>query len=179
MIDHPSGNDLGIAHNARALAGIGQPALRIAKFLCEYSEWRLTNLSLQKILYLLEMAYLGKKGRSLIQEDFEAWAFGPVVPNVYERAKIFGSGPVENIFHAVRNLEPDTDEAEFLRSHLPELLDLTAGQLVTLTHWQGGAWSKTYRPGIHGLRIPKSLILEEYARRFGEEREQISHSTAG
>ena len=74
--------------------------LSAAKHMGQFSAWTLTHLELQKLLYLSHMIYLGSHGKPLISGSFEAWAYGPVHPDLYHKAKIFGSDPVENIiFH--------------------------------------------------------------------------------
>ena len=37
----------------------------------------------QKILYFAHMACLGEYGEPLIDEQFHAWLYGPVIPNLY------------------------------------------------------------------------------------------------
>src|SRR5690606_7691743 len=72
-----------------------------ARYLCEKSGWTLSNLQLQKLVYLAHMVHLGSVDREkgLIRERFEAWDYGPVSPALYSEARAFGSGSVKNIFH--------------------------------------------------------------------------------
>jgi uncharacterized phage-associated protein len=142
-----------------------RPAVLAAKRLCERSGWGLSNLELQKLLYLAHMAYLGRTvGRPLILESFEAWDLGPVVPALYHRAKAFGSGPVQNVFHHVTtDLQPD--ETSVIDGVYQGTRGLTPGQLVAITHWDGGAWAKHYSPRARGNIIPNKDILDEYRAR--------------
>mgnify|MGYP006283548483 CR=1 FL=1 len=72
--------------------------LSAAKRLAARSGWTLSNLELQKILYLAHMVHLGRTdGAPLVHGLFEAWDYGPVHPDLYHRVKIFGSSPVKNI----------------------------------------------------------------------------------
>ena len=75
-----------------------------AKRLCERSGWSLTNLKLQKLLYISHMFHLGKTGEPLVNGHFEAWDYGPVSPFLYHKVKVFGSSPVENIFHSTPDI---------------------------------------------------------------------------
>ena len=72
---------------------MGVTAMQAAKRACEASGWKLSNLQLQKILYLSQMVYAGKyNGARLIDDhDFDAWDYGPVLPAVYRRVSSFGS----------------------------------------------------------------------------------------
>lgn len=135
-----------------------------AKHLCKVSGWRLSNLQLQKMLYMADMIYTGTNQERLIDEDFEAWDYGPVIPSLYHRCKSFGSKPVPDIFWGVRNID-DTDEAEIIEDAWHNLRGRTPGQLVENTHWEHGAWAKHYAPGARGITIPTGDMIEEYQRR--------------
>lgn len=68
-------------------------ALTIANYIIIYYEkrdWGVSNLKLQKILYFLQAEFLIEKGYELFDEEIEAWGFGPVVPCVYRKYKMFG-----------------------------------------------------------------------------------------
>ncbi|RWO77206.1 type II toxin-antitoxin system antitoxin SocA domain-containing protein [Mesorhizobium sp.] len=62
--------------------------LSAAKHLAKQSGWSLSNLELQKILYLAHMFYLGRTGEPLVSGHFEAWDYGPVHPDLYHRVKV-------------------------------------------------------------------------------------------
>ena len=58
----------------------------VAKYIitkCTRDEHPISNLQLQKILYILQKEYLQRDQKCLFFDDFEAWAFGPNIPNVY------------------------------------------------------------------------------------------------
>ena len=142
-------------------------ALTAAKHLCEASGWRLSNLELQKILYNAHMVRLGQTGgtQPLVNEEFEAWDYGPVIPELYRHVKTFGSKPVGNVFHGVPSMPPGEDQA-VLNSALQTFGRKRPGELVAITHWEEGAWAKHYRPGGFGSTIPNEDVVEEYRRRF-------------
>ena len=69
--------------------------LNAAAHLIERSNQSLSNLELQKLLYLAHMFYMGRyDGEPLVHGEFEAWDYGPVHPTLYQRARTFGSNPV-------------------------------------------------------------------------------------
>ena len=45
----------------------------------------LTHIEVQKLLFFLEGWHLATVGDSLFDEEFQAWANGPVIKTVYER----------------------------------------------------------------------------------------------
>lgn len=137
-------------------------ALSAARTLCEARDWSLSNLELQKLLYIAEMYQLGMTGQPLINENFEAWDYGPVVPAVYARARGFGRGPVRNVFHWVPPVPVGSPEHSLLLDLSNQTKGYTAGQLVNITHWPEGAWARYYHPGVRGIVIPKGDIMREY-----------------
>lgn len=143
--------------------------LSAAKRVCELKDWTATNLAVNKILYLANMLYLGRNGGrdALVNQSFEAWDYGPVIPAVYHRAKAFGSDPVQNVFVHIPDITAGSPEGAIIAETVAGVSDKTPGQLVAMTHWERGAWAKCYRPGVHGLLIPNEEILAEYARRVG------------
>ena len=44
-----------------------------------------THFKLQKMLYILEVKSLVHFGKSLIDENFEAWEYGPFLRSVYDK----------------------------------------------------------------------------------------------
>ncbi|MEJ6849532.1 type II toxin-antitoxin system antitoxin SocA domain-containing protein [Sinorhizobium fredii] len=138
------------------------PVLSAAKRLSSRSGWTLSNLELQKILYLAHMFYLGRNnGQPLIPGHFEAWEYGPVHPDLYHRVKVFGSDPVQNIFHGYRELE-ESPERDILDEAYDSLGKAGPGRLVNATHRRGGAWDINYIPGVRHCTIPNEDILNEY-----------------
>ncbi len=136
-----------------------------AKTALEASDWALSNLPLNKILYLAHMISLGKYGVPLVSENFEAWDYGPVLPTVYHEAKVFGSDPIRDIFFGVPSAEPASEARDLIASVVDATKNKTPGELVAFTHWENGAWAKYYRPGVRGIVIPNDDILEEYRER--------------
>lgn len=135
--------------------------LSAAKHLAKKSGWTLSNLELQKILYLAHMFYLGRNGDPLVFGSFEAWDYGPVHPDLYHRVKVYGADPVQDIFYGVGDLLQGPEKA-ILEEALKDLGHLGPGRLVNATHRKGGAWATHYQPGSRQSVIPNSAILAEY-----------------
>jgi uncharacterized phage-associated protein len=135
-------------------------AFAAAKRLAKRSGWTLTNLEMQKILYLAHMFYLGRTGQPLVSGEFEAWDYGPVHPSLYHRIKIYGSEPVGNVFHNTPDITGA--EADILDEAYDSLGKVGASRLVRATHRPGGAWEKHYRMGERNCVMPNADILQEY-----------------
>lgn len=139
-------------------------ALTAAATMAEISGWTLTNLQLQKLLYMAQMFHIGEHGRPIFPEDFEAWKLGPVQPGVYHRAKMYGSRPIEDLF--VRERLPEGTGRAMIRSVYDQLSHMPSWRLVGITHWDKGAWAKNYDGHDAGSTIPKSDMLDEYRERL-------------
>lgn len=138
------------------------------KTLCELSGWAISNLQLQKILYLAHMLHLGRFEKPLINDGFQAWEYGPVAPNLYHRVKGFGSQPIQKIIFWEKGSEKGSTQFDLLHETMTAMKGLTGAQLVSLTHWEKGAWYQTYRGGKRGIPIPDNLIMKEYSARQNE-----------
>ena len=98
------------------------PAIKIADFFInfckEYGDC-LTNLKLQKLLYLAQGWYLAFYNKKLFEEDVEAWVHGPVIPVVYAEFKNSGWQPI-----AVSVSEKDMLKFnDKIKSHLIDIFD--------------------------------------------------------
>lgn len=141
-----------------------------ARYLCERSGWTLTNLKLQKMLYLAQMIYMGEHdGARLIDSTFQAWDFGPVLPEIYGQVRTFGSGAIQDVFRFFGSSSISEDQKKTLDGVYDQLKGKTAGQLVSITHWPGGAWAASYIPGIRGIPISDPSILNEYKDRLARQ----------
>jgi uncharacterized phage-associated protein len=67
----------------------------------EFQDWPassveadISNLKLRKLPYYAQGHYLAQNGEPLFDEEIQAWAHGPVVPDFYHAFKDFGRGPI-------------------------------------------------------------------------------------
>ena len=134
----------------------------LARAMCRARQWGISNLTLQKSMYIADMVHIGRYGSPITEEEFEAWNYGPVLPSVYARASFFGSDTVEDVFpqENLTGLSQATVEevAKFVSRFSP-------GQLVGITHTDEGAWSRYYRQGYRHITIPKQAEIDEFRRR--------------
>lgn len=135
----------------------------VCKFVCEVGDWNVSNLRLQKVLYIAQMFYMGRNnGDRLVDATFEAWDYGPVVPALYHKVKMFGSRPIADVFYDALRFNEDDRRRMFLMDVCIDLLHRRPGELVEITHWENGAWAKNYAPGIRGIEIPDADIIAEF-----------------
>ena len=142
----------------------------VAKRVCDAGDWSVTNLQLQKMMYLAQMLFMGThEGERLFDGVFEAWDYGPVEPTLYHKVKGYGASPIsDNVFGNALNFAANSPRLAFLTEELPGLLEFTPRELVEITHWDGGAWAKYYEPEVRHIRIPDAAICDEYVARTSE-----------
>lgn len=60
-------------------------------YLNEKHDMKISNLRLQRYLFLCQCNSLAVSGKTLFEEDFDVWAHGPVVKSVYFKYCVNGS----------------------------------------------------------------------------------------
>jgi len=148
--------------------------LRAAKTICDLKQWRVSNLPLQKLLYLSHLFHLGTTGLPLASREFEAWDLGPVEPDLYRKLKAYGSKDVPDIFGA-EPYDTGSPERASIDKVMHDVGQASPGRLVAITHWDGGAWALHYRPNVPGVRIPNAAVTEEYQRIVQRAAERQQH----
>lgn len=122
-----------------------------------------TPLQIQKLTYFAHAWTLGIYGRSLIDDVYEAWKYGPVLPVIYWNLSHYKGRPVD----ACIPIHPD-DEREFSDADMTTIQQvhdlyghLSGWSLSKLTHAPGTPWSQIHN--VHGWYIPNDLIQRYYA----------------
>ena len=143
----------------------------------------LTHMQLQKLVYIANGWLLAASERPLVEDDPEAWEFGPVYRRLFDALKKYGRSPVNELIRwgddtpfslddgdvAEENLAPD--EQDIINMVWDAYGDMQAFQLSALTHQNGSPWSRTYKPR-RNRRIPQHLIKEHFTElmeRYGKE----------
>ena len=136
----------------------------------------ITQMLVQKMVYFAHGLYLAEtKGSPLIKEDFEAWKFGPVVPNIYHKYKIFGDTPIRDLSllrysgHSVEPCELINVAYGIIEDTWKNLKDLDAIQVSNWTHKDGSAWSRVYNPNERNIIIPNEYIMDDFKEFIVEE----------
>lgn len=95
----------------------------------------ISNLKLQKLLFYAQSAFLAIKNKILFTENVEAWKHGPVVPEIYNKYKPYGSsGITEYDLNNAKVIEEDEEVKEILVSVYDFFGEYSAWGLRNLTH---------------------------------------------
>lgn len=141
--------------------------------LSKESNYELTNMKLVKLMYIAQGLSLSLLDRPLFTNDtIEAWKYGPVIPSVYHEFKHFKSDPITsnsvtldsewNFLSEPCLTDKDDEKVVLLTWRLYK--DISAKDLVELTHMPGTPWSLTYRPDQN--RIISNELIKRYYDKF-------------
>jgi uncharacterized phage-associated protein len=130
----------------------------------------LTHIEVQKLLFFLEGWHLATVGDSLFDEEFQAWANGPVIKTVYERLLRYSA-------HSIPRSEIKALDFAILGSLTLDLIsrvfktyrEYDPGALIGLTHLPGTPWAQVRN--AHGIAkgatstvvIPKICMKEWFS----------------
>lgn len=139
-------------------------AVTVAKYVifrCHKDEYTISNLKLQKLLYFVQAEFLVDKNEPCFGEKIEAWDFGPVVPEVYQRFKIYGSANIP-FFEGIVSFSISEKDKRIIDEIIKECAKYSAASLVEITHNQS-PWKEAYR------RYQNAEITQESIKRFFKE----------
>lgn len=151
-------------------------SLTVAQYLLDRAavgepERSLTPMQVIKLVYLCHGWMLGLHGRRLINEDVEAWRYGPVIRELYDAVKRFRSEPVVGpIADAQAVAKFDADE----KSVMDQVFDIYGQyngiQLSKLTHAKGTPWSEIRRTSDKsGWEVIPNAMIEEHFRELAQQ----------
>jgi uncharacterized phage-associated protein len=140
----------------------------------------LTQMQLLKLAYIAHGWNLAVNGEALLSEPVRAWDYGPVVPELYDHIKFYGTSPIGR-----QITDADSEAARFFGKKKPE--DGSAYQehltpaehdvinrvwnrygsysgfkLSALTHKPGTPWFQTYFGEGKNSIIPNDRIRAHY-----------------
>jgi len=111
----------------------------------------LTNMQLQKHVFLGQGFCLALLDRPLYYNNTHAWQWGPVVPKLYKSLQKYGSGVVTAEIPAQDALDLTSEEAGVLKAVWDAYKSYSGGQLSELTHRPGTPWSRTWAQEKFGI----------------------------
>jgi uncharacterized phage-associated protein len=138
----------------------------------------LTHMQLQKLVYLAHGWSLGAFDEPLIEDDVEAWDFGPVIRRLYDALRRYGRSFITKRIHWGDDTLFRFDNGEEATAELTDdergIIDLVwtkyghypAFKLSALTHQDGTPWTETYTFGRNGV-IDNQLIKGHFQKLMG------------
>jgi len=142
----------------------------IVNKLRKHGIYDITNLKLQKVLYIAYGLHLCLFEQRLFESEIQAWRLGPIVYDIYRGFKQCGDGIITTNATAI-----DPKTGEFFEPQLdadinPRALNIActaygqriAWNLVDITQDENSAWKKNYINGKNGVIIPDADISIEF-----------------
>lgn len=105
---------------------------------------QLTNMQLQKLVFLAQGYSLAIFDAPLHIHNTHAWQWGPVIPKLYKSLQKYGSGFVAEALQAVDGIAPTSSDAEIIKAVWEGYGHYSGGQLSALTHRPKTPWSETW-----------------------------------
>lgn len=102
----------------------------------------ISNLKLQKVLYFVQAEFLVSTGEPCFKDTIEAWDFGPVVPTVYHKYKVYGSAQIPARWVEQRDFITYKDKI-IIDDIVNECSKYSAAQLTEITQCQS-PWLDSY-----------------------------------
>ena len=127
----------------------------------------ISNLKMHKLLHYAQGHYLAIFDEVLFDDDIEAWKYGPVVKNVYDRFKVYGNLAID--FKELDNFKHEL----YTERHLDILpfvfnkYNIQAKELVNMTHSEK-PWKTYYDKHTTNL-IPVDVIIDFFKEEFKKE----------
>ena len=118
--------------------------LDMAGYVLSRSKKGLSNLELQKILYFIQLEFLHKFNKVIIDDVFEAWQFGPIIKCVYLEFRDYGANSIDRPKNPIHIHIPDIE-----KKALDEIIQLASTKhywdLVGIISKEGSAWDYSYK----------------------------------
>lgn len=129
----------------------------------------LTQMKLQKMVYIAHGYHLAKYGEPLINDQVQAWKFGPVVPVIYQDYKLYGSNAIVDT-GLVKFRDFDQVEDSRISDSAKDAIDFTwqlthklsAAKLSDWTHIDGSPWQTVYKDGFVEIPIEDTIIKDYF-----------------
>jgi len=145
-------------------------------------QYDLTNLRINKLLFLVHGWSFGRSDSGLVKNHFEAWRHGPVVRVVFDTFKKFENRRItslaEHLDYAIGDVRPITFEdivekdRKLIRNIVIHYAKYSTNELVGMLHERGGPWDKIYHSFESGerrnARIPEKMIRTHFRSLSGD-----------
>lgn len=157
-----------MSYSAKAIAN---EFIKLAK----KDEKSLTQMKIQKLVYISHGYCLAILNKPLIDDEIQAWQYGPIIPQLYNEFKVFGKNEIDTLaynfelddeFNIIKDIpkvdEEDTQIKELINAVWEKYKDYTGPNLSNLTHRKNTPWDKTYKSGYLNMTIDNEIIKEHY-----------------
>jgi uncharacterized phage-associated protein len=123
----------------------------------------LTPLQLLKLVYIAHGWSMVHLQQPLLNEQAQAWQYGPVVPSLYHAIKQFGANPIAYPIQGDTDPQELSEEARGLIAAVYKAYGHLSGvQLSNMTHQVDTPWSQAWTRNGRNAMISNNVIQEHY-----------------
>lgn len=144
-------------------------ALDVANFFIDSAkdtENPMTNMRVNKYVYLAQGYALAKLGRPLFRDEIQAWEHGPVVPALYQLFKSdIRDEPIRSMRGGYGRNTFSDDEIQVMIDVLMDFDEYSTEAISRMTHGKDSPWSKAYCGRYSNNPISLDDMKEYFAQR--------------
>lgn len=138
----------------------------------------ITPLALQNLLYYAQAFFHALYNEPLFPDDCQAWALGPVYPDIYYRYKDYGYNPIEKSLPEDENdfSELTTRELSFLDA-IVDIFGMYSGQVLSKITHNEQPWIEargSLLPSDRSVTVIKRDTIDAYFKRVVDKYQIIS-----
>lgn len=128
----------------------------------------MTPLKLMKLVYIAQGVKLAVTGKPLFGEEIQAWRYGPVIDELYQKTKSFGKNVITSDALDIQSENECLNEIDSMvvESVLARWGTKTGPQLSTTTHQNNTPWYQVWQTEggkfTGSDEIPHNLISQHY-----------------
>lgn len=110
-------------------------------------------MKLQRILYFVASEYQKATKRTLLEEPFAPWEYGPVSYSVYDKFRAYGKNDIKRYARDLQGNALMIDETQDIELGIAltriwdKAKNKSAVELSEITHTVGSAWDRAYQKG--------------------------------
>ncbi|MFY8325436.1 Panacea domain-containing protein [Pseudoalteromonas sp. ZZD1] len=130
----------------------------------------LTNMQIQKLVYIAHGVHLAKEDEPLLDEEVNAWKHGPVIPAVYLAFKQYLNRDIDLDKEVREYVSLSSKEKDSVKFAFDNFSQYNGWTLRDITHKEGSPWHRIWFDGngqeTYNAEIPNSIIKEHYKKIF-------------
>ncbi len=145
----------------------------IANFFLGKEDHDISNLKLNKLVYISVGFSLAILDKDLFKEDIEAWRYGPVIPSLYHEFKGYGA-TIIRVFSKQKGKDypkieakEDKDVIDVLGIVWQYYKGKSGLNLIHLTHEVGTPWDIAFKPNKNNI-ISREAMKTYYSVLFDD-----------
>ena len=125
----------------------------------------ITHMKIQKLLYFSYGVYLSKHNTYMVENRFQAWTYGPVLPTLYHKLKDFGDAYITKQINFEGEIYAYTsgEVLNTIKTIVNKFGHHSAFKLSEMTHVKDGPWFKTVQEKGYKQDIDINLIKNYFS----------------